>query len=293
MTIRMIPVSQIQIPEWNSRLDPFGKESTEEQRKKYEDEIIGLAASMNVRQLQPVIVEEIDGDPDHFLLVVGSRRLRAAQYNKWTEIQADVRPASSRKARILENVTENAQRADLTQFELARACLQLRDEGMTLKEVSASLGWSVPRVSNLAVTLGKLHPEIATEWQRGSEAATTDFLRGIVKLKPDAQLEAYRAREDLLRVAEEVIEAGDEQGDGEEDETEAGGKSKGKKKADKSDPPYKVDHQFFFDTVRAIQKSKVAGGKLAILCLRYLVGEIDHVPGVIDKPAPAKAEKAA
>jgi hypothetical protein len=58
---------------------------------------------------------------------------------------------------------------------------------------------------------------------------------------------------------------------------------------DKSDAPYKVPAQRYYDLVRAIQKAAPAGSKLAIEALKYAIGETDAIKGIIEPEA--KAEK--
>src|SRR5690348_11560903 len=109
MSERMIPVASILDPEWNSRL---WTESADE-KKETED----LAATMEKDgQLQAIEVEETDVN-GQFLLVIGSRRLRAAKLLQWTDIRANVNKASDTSTRVVRNILENVKRKDLSSYE--------------------------------------------------------------------------------------------------------------------------------------------------------------------------------
>lgn len=281
MSDQMIPVSDIVDPEWNSRLYT---ESASEIR-----EIEDLADSMKTDgQLQSIGVEETQ--PSGYILVWGSRRLRAAKLNNWMTIKADVMPASDTGNRVIKNILENVKRKDLTQFEQARACVKLREVGLTAAVIGDRLGFSKQKVSNLAVSYVKMPPPILDAWRQEDPCATVDFLRELATVEgkgatPDEK-EASRIENitDLWEGRKHLRERADNILNPEPKE------SKGKAPA-KDDPAYKVPLQRYYDLVKAIQKAAPAGSKLAIESLRYAIGETNVIKGIIEPVAEEKPAK--
>jgi len=122
--VQNISVNLIDPPEFNSRTDRQGPAKTQAEQKFQQ-----LLSSMEADgQLQAIEVEG-PNDAGRYLLNLGSRRLRAAIDLDWPTIRAEVRPYSDARTRILRNFKENLIRDDLTQFEMSRALLKLRDGG--------------------------------------------------------------------------------------------------------------------------------------------------------------------
>lgn len=283
MSDQMIPLALILDPEWNSRIYT---DSTAEKNG-----LDDLSDSMKQDgQLQAIEVEGPANDGS-YVLILGSRRLRAAKLLGWTEIRATVNLPSDTTNRVIRNILENVKRKDLTSFEQARACVKLRECGMTAAQVGDRLGFSKQKVSNLAVSYSKLPPAILLEWQAEHPCATVDFLRELASVPGETEekrieniMDIWRGRLHLREKADNILDPP------EPDEDDEKG-SKGKTPA-KEDPPYKVPHQRYFDLVRQIQKSGIAGGKLATECLRYAVGETDVIKGLIEPAKPEAAPKA-
>jgi ParB/RepB/Spo0J family partition protein len=296
MSERMIPVASILDPEWNSRL---WTESAEE-KKETED----LAATMEKDgQLQAIEVEETDVN-NQFLLVIGSRRLRAAKLLGWADIRANVNKSTDTSTRVVRNILENVKRKDLSSYEQARACSKLRDLGMTGPEIGERLGFSKQKVSNLAVSYNALPPPILDEWRQNHPAATVDFLRelaGVGKEEKDPEKRAaiitaaWEDRKELLVEASEVVnpppplDPCPKKVGGKKCSLNKGHEGECKAPRDTSDPPFRVPAQRYFDLAKAVQKSKVNGGNLVIQCMKFLVGETDKVKGIIE-PEPEAAE---
>ena len=288
MPEKLIAIAHITDPEWNSRL--YDESSAE--KKEIED----LADSMaKTGQLQAIRVEQVD--KDSYMLVIGSRRLRAAKVLLWDQIRADVNPPSDPTTRTVQNIVENVKRKDLSQYEQARACVKLRELGLKGDEIGERLGFSKQKVSNLAVSFTQLPPEIVEEWRKGHPAATVDFLRKLVSDTNDIKDETERVlgmknrwdeRVELLDEAEELI---DPPPPAEQCKSKVGGKrctldigheGDHKPPRETPDPPMKVSAQRYFDLGKAVRKSKIAGGTLVLECMKYLVGEVDKVKGVIE-----------
>jgi ParB family chromosome partitioning protein len=95
--------------------------------------------------LQPVVVRTV---PDGFELVMGERRLRAAQAAGLSAIPAVIRETGD-DALLRDALLENVHRAQLNPLEEAAAYQQLLAEfGVTHDELASRLGRSRPQVSN-------------------------------------------------------------------------------------------------------------------------------------------------
>lgn len=109
-----------------------------------------LAQSIQARgQHQPIVVEPYRKG---YLLVMGERRLRAAQLLGKTIIQAYVRERTNHngRERFLDALVENDQRAEMTPMERARAYRVLQDEyKMTIRQISRKIGKSETVIGNL------------------------------------------------------------------------------------------------------------------------------------------------
>lgn len=292
MSEHLILVSSVLDPEWNSRLWT----ETAAEAKETQDLADAMATA---GQLQAIEVEETT--PGTHLLVFGSRRLRAAKLLNWTEIRANVNPPSDEATRVVRNILENVKRKDLSSFEQARACFKMKELGMKGEEIGGRLGFSKQKVSNLAVSYSQLPPPVLDEWRQNHPAATVDFLRelaGTEKGQPDeiripAILEAWEARKELLSEVDEIInpppppEACTSKVGGKLCILDKGHEGEHKPPREMSDPPLKVPYQRYQDLTKAVHKSKVAGGKLVIECMKYLVGHADKVSGIIESEAKA------
>lgn len=107
------------------------------------DELAGSIRETGL--IQPLVVRS---SGDHFTLIAGERRLRAAQIAGLQEVPVVVRDVSEREAFTLALV-ENVQREDLNPMEEAEAYRHLIEEfGMTHEEAAKRVGRSRVSVSN-------------------------------------------------------------------------------------------------------------------------------------------------
>ncbi len=128
----------------------------------------GLAESVrSAGILQPVVVRRRG---EGFELVIGERRLRAAQMAGLQSIPALVRDVSEEQ--MLEfALVENVQREDLAPIEKARAVrLLIEDLALTQEEAAERLGLKRPTVANL-LRLLELPPEVQEMVSRGTLSA--------------------------------------------------------------------------------------------------------------------------
>ena len=119
--------------------------------------------------LQPVVVEAIGGE--HFRLLAGERRWRAAQLAGLTRIPAAIRPQAEDRETLELALVENLQRADLSPLDEARAYTRLADEfGLTQDAIATRVGRSRPAVAN-AMRLLQATPEVQAALESGTISA--------------------------------------------------------------------------------------------------------------------------
>ena len=115
-----------------------------------------LADSISAQGVvQPIVVRP---DGDHFELVAGERRWRAAQLAGLQKIPAVIRELDARATAAIALI-ENIQREDLNPLEEAQAFLRLIEEfDLTHQQVADSVGRSRAAVSNLLRLLDLAEP---------------------------------------------------------------------------------------------------------------------------------------
>ena len=114
-----------------------------------ETELNELASSIRERGIiQPIVVRPVRGEDDHFEIIAGERRWRAAQRAGLHEVPIAVVEATD--AQALEfAIIENVQRADLNAIEEATGYLALMEEfNHSQDEVAKIVGKSRPHVAN-------------------------------------------------------------------------------------------------------------------------------------------------
>lgn len=271
-----IPVDLIDPPAFNSRVysrpDGVGAEVYDSARIKE------LAESMNVDgQQQPIKVE--DKDDGRYELVFGSRRLAAAKLLKWTDIKAEIVPATDERTRVLVNGIENVQRENLSTFELGRLCAKLRELKFKGKEIASRLGLSESHISNVAVCYEMLPPDIKTKWQNNDPAADVSFLRSLINRKDEKGKVIGRTPEEMRALWNErveslkALEGAAEDDDEDDDEDDKGSKSKSAKVKS-----FTVPRTLYKAVLTALRNGKHP--KIATDVARFLVGDIAKVPGL-------------
>jgi ParB family chromosome partitioning protein len=114
-----------------------------------ETELNELASSIRERGIiQPIVVRAVRGEDDHFEIIAGERRWRAAQRAGLHDVPVAVVEATD--AQALEfAIIENVQRADLNAIEEATGYLALMEEfNHSQDEVAQIVGKSRPHVAN-------------------------------------------------------------------------------------------------------------------------------------------------
>ncbi len=116
-------------------------------RVHFDEETLGeLAASIaQLGVLQPILVRPVD---DHFELIAGERRWRAARRAGLTAVPAIVRTSDDVSA-VEQALVENLHRQDLTPLEEAAAFQQLiEDFGLTHDDIAQRVGKSRSAITN-------------------------------------------------------------------------------------------------------------------------------------------------
>lgn len=170
-------------------------------------ELEPLAESIRLHGiLQPITVRRVG---DHFQLVAGERRWRAAQLAGLREVPVSVRVANDQQMLELALV-ENLQREDLNAIDRAKAYRQFCNEfGLTAEQVAERLGEDRSTATNY-MRLLELEPEIQAllasgKIQMGHARSLLGVMdaarrRSLAQQAVDRQL-SVRAMEELVRQA--------------------------------------------------------------------------------------------
>ncbi len=116
--------------------------------------------------LQPLLVRPRG---EHFEIVAGERRWRAAQLAGLSEVPVIIRDLADRDALEIA-IVENLQREDLGPLEEARAYQTLTDQGHSQEEVAQAVGKGRSTVAN-ALRLLSLPPAALSALERGDISA--------------------------------------------------------------------------------------------------------------------------
>ena len=136
--LRSVPTSSI-------RPNPY------QPRRVFQDDTLqSLAASVReLGVLQPLIVREVDGQPDAYELIAGERRWRAAKLAKLDEVPVLVQDEVNDRLSLEQAVVENLHRVDLHALEEAAAYQQLIEEfDLTHDQVAQRVGKSRTYITN-------------------------------------------------------------------------------------------------------------------------------------------------
>jgi ParB/RepB/Spo0J family partition protein len=235
---------------------------------------------------------EADGHP--YVLIAGFRRQTALdQLADNVGLEEDQQDQDYRIAPIewtiqdakTANLTENLSREDLTTYELAIQCVELREEfKMQAKDIAAKVKahdceqgdrkpLSEAHINNLMRCATQLHPEILKAWEEQHPKAS---LRTLIQLaaekNQDLQLAAWRGVENP--------------GEGEEGGEGEGGEGNGQGQNDNDKParrPSAVAITIMIEAVKQAVKDEKRDpdfGKGAIAALRWAAGLSATIPGV-------------
>lgn len=194
--LRRVPVDSI-------RPNPF------QPRKSFSDDSLQtLAASVKeLGVLQPLIVRPIEGDPDHYELIAGERRWRAAALAQLDLVPVLLQHDVNDRLSLEQAVVENLHRVDLHPLEEAAAYQQLVDEfDLTHDRVAQRVGKSRAYVTN---TLRLLQLGETAQSALATSQITAGHARALLAVsEPTAQatLVARVIKNELsVRATEEVV----------------------------------------------------------------------------------------
>lgn len=171
-----VPVEFIQRGKYQPRMD-IDPASLEE-----------LSASIKAQGvMQPIVIRPIKAN--HYEIIAGERRWRAAQMAGLDKVPAIVREVAD-EAAIAMALIENIQREDLNPIEEARALSRLQEEfELTQQEVAEAVGKSRTAVTNL-LRLMNLEEEVKTLLERGD--LDMGHARALLSLEAQLQTEVAR-----------------------------------------------------------------------------------------------------
>jgi ParB family chromosome partitioning protein len=181
----------------------FLKPNPNQPRKRFDrGEIENLAESIKVRGLiQPIVVRPIAYE--HYEIVAGERRWRAAQIALVPDVPVVIRELSDEAAAEIALI-ENVQRVDLNPIEEAAAYQRLVDVyGRTQDEIATAVGKSRSHVANM-LRLIALPPKCRKALEDG--AISAGHARALLGAQdPDAALAAVLKGELSVRETEALV----------------------------------------------------------------------------------------
>jgi ParB family chromosome partitioning protein len=163
-----------------------------------------LAASIRAQGiLQPILVRPL---PDnHYEIIAGERRWRAAQLAELDKVPVFVRNISDEMAMAM-GLIENIQREDLNPVEQAVALQRLVDEfQLTHEEIAKAVGKSRVSISNF-LRLLNLDPRVITMLEKSQ--LDMGHARALLSLNSNQQFEIAKqviAKDLSVRVTEELV----------------------------------------------------------------------------------------
>ncbi|PRX47713.1 ParB family chromosome partitioning protein [Prauserella shujinwangii] len=154
--------------------------------------------------MQPIVVRVLPGD--EYELVMGERRLRAAQQAELEFIPAIVRQTAD-EAMLRDALLENIHRVQLNPLEEAAAYQQLLDEfGVTHEELASRIGRSRPVITN---TIRLLRLPLAVQRRVAAGVLSAGHARALLSIEDAERQEELAARivaEGLsVRATEEAV----------------------------------------------------------------------------------------
>jgi ParB family transcriptional regulator, chromosome partitioning protein len=161
--------------------------------------------------LQPVVVRQV---ADHYQIVAGERRLRAAKQAGWTDVPVNIIEADDRQSAELA-IVENMQRKDLNALEKAASFQRyLEQYGCTQEELAGRLKMDRSTIANM-IRLLELPEPVQEAVRRGK--ITQGHARALLPLGEENEQVAFceRIQKEGLNVrqteatVQEMIEAAD------------------------------------------------------------------------------------
>lgn len=171
--LRYVPIEHLQPGQYQPRRE-FAKHSLEE-----------LANSIRTQGIiNPIVVRPVK--KDHYEIIAGERRWRAAQLAQFTEVPILIKTISDETALAI-SLIENIQRQDLNPLEEAEGIQRLIQEfNMTHQQIADTLGRSRTAITNL-LRLLSLAPPVKHLLQQGQ--LEMGHARALLSLDTEQQIQ--------------------------------------------------------------------------------------------------------
>ncbi len=171
-----------------------------------EDALAALAQSiMSSGMIQPILVRDLGEQGEHYEIIAGERRFRAAQQAKLHQVPVIIRQTSDQEALQLALI-ENLQRTELNAIEEALAFRQLRDDfGHDQSEIAATIGKSRSHVANMMRLLNL--PDKVQKMIAANELSAGHARALIVAAEPEMLAEKIIREHLSVRAAEKLAAA--------------------------------------------------------------------------------------
>jgi ParB family chromosome partitioning protein len=205
----LIPGDTLQEPSGGSNqisIDQIRPNPSQPRMEMTDEGLQDLAASIREHGIiQPLILTR-DNEDDHYTLIAGERRLRAAKIAGLESVPAIIREASEQE-RLELALIENIQRENLTPLESAEAYQRLNDEfGLHQDQIAERMGKSRVAVTN-TIRLLKLPDEAKKALNEGkiSEGHARALLGLSTLQSQNAALQTIVKNELNVRQTEELV----------------------------------------------------------------------------------------
>ncbi|MCB0109007.1 MAG: ParB/RepB/Spo0J family partition protein, partial [Caldilineaceae bacterium] len=222
-----------------------------------EEALAELAASIQTHGIiQPLVVTKNSHQPDHYWLVAGERRWRAAQRAQLSKVPVIIREASTQQL-VEWALVENIQRADLNPLEEGAAYQTLVEEfGLTHAAVAERVGKSRSAVTN---TMRLLQAPAAVQQAVTDKTISAGHARSLLALEEptliEAALQAVLEQELNVRQTEALVKEWLQPSD--EDKLEAGEEGDEHAGADEPLSPQQAQVGYMEDRLRSTLGTRV------------------------------------
>jgi ParB family chromosome partitioning protein len=172
----------------------FIRPNPDQPRKHFDKAAIEeLTASVREKGvLQPILVRQDPAQNEHFLIIAGERRWRAAKAAGLEEIPTFVRPSEDALEVAL---IENVQREDLNPIEEAEAFLRLKEaRGFTDEQLAKVVGKSRVSVTE-SLSLNQLPEAVKAECRTSDNWSKSQLLQVLRAGSPEKVQDAWKAAE--------------------------------------------------------------------------------------------------
>lgn len=219
--------------------------------------------------VQPILVRPGGAGTDHYEIVAGERRWRAAQMAGMQEVPAVIMEIPDQSA-VCIALIENIQREDLNPLEEAHALARLSKEfDLTHEAIAEAVGKSRSTITNL-LRLLELHPEVQKLVQEGKlEMGHARALGGLALEKQPVVGKRIIQQSLSVRGAEQLVRK------------MQGGRKQKDKKQQKTDPNIRLLQDNLSERLGAEVQIRYTGKGRGTVVIRY--NSLDELEGILKK----------